>query len=327
MSFGGSSSNNEAKQARQDEDARQERIRQGTSRINDIFNGSVKGVGSVGDIFDPNSTYYNNDGSVWKPLGTSMVSVPGTAGGAAGGAAVRKVRGADGSWEMVGGQHGSNVGSTGTNGNRLASGIYAGEGRSTGATKRAMTPEEEYAAARGGLHSGKQFDGGFTDEFFNTLRQNYINYATPQLEDQHSKAEKELTFSLARSGNLNSSVRGQQAGELQQMYDLNKQKVADDALAYETTSRTGIEDARANLIQTLNATGDAEGAANSALARANALSKPSAYSPLSQLFSDFTAGLGAQAAQERAEAASGGSYSSKYNTGLFGNAGRVKVSA
>jgi len=170
------------------------------------------------------------------------------------------------------------------------------------------------------------FDGQFNDEFYSGQRQNYIDYATPQLQDQYSDAEKELAFSLARGGNLNSSARAAKAADLQQLYDLNSQKVADDALSYETQARTGVEDARSNLITTLNATGDAEQAASSALARSTALSKPTAYSPLSQLFADFTNTLGVQAAQERAAAASGGSYSPTYNTGLFGNTGRVVVS-
>lgn len=173
---------------------------------------------------------------------------------------------------------------------------------------------------------GKGIRGNFTPDFFKARRNSYTNYAKPQLNDQYGKAQKELTFALARSGNLDSSVRGEKLGELQKLYDLNKQKIADEALAHETQTRTSVEDARANLIATLNATGDAQGAANAALTRASALSKPAAYSPLSQLFADFTAGLGTQAAMERAEALSDGGYKARYNTGLFGGAGRVQVS-
>jgi hypothetical protein len=122
---------------------------------------------------------------------------------------------------------------------------------------------------------------------------------------------------------LDSSARGEKLGDLQKLYDTQKQAVADKALSYETSARNSVEDARANLIQTLNATGDAEGAANSALARSQALSQPDAYSPLGQLFTDFTNGLGIQAAQERSYAAGGAK--PLYNTGLFSNAGRVSV--
>jgi hypothetical protein len=171
----------------------------------------------------------------------------------------------------------------------------------------------------------KTFDSQFNDKFFDDRRDAFMDYATPQLEDQYNSAGKELTFALARGGNLDSSARGQKLGELQKLYDINKQKVADDALASSTQARNAVEDARGNLITTLNATGDAQGAASSALTRASALSQPAAYSPLGQLFTDFTSALGIQAAQERAAAASGGSYAPAVNTGLFGNAGRVTV--
>lgn len=169
------------------------------------------------------------------------------------------------------------------------------------------------------------FDSQFTPGYYDKQRDSYINYANPQLEDQYGNAQKELTFALTRSGLLDSSARADKEGELQQLYDLNKQKVADDALAYSTKAKTSVEDARSNLISTLNATGDAEGAASSALARAGALSQPAAYSPLTQLFTDFTAGLGTQAALEKANYY-GGAAKPRYDTGLFTpNSNAVKV--
>lgn len=170
------------------------------------------------------------------------------------------------------------------------------------------------------------FDSQFNDDYFNKRQQSFLEYANPQLEDQYGDAQKELTFALARGGNLNSSARAEKAGELQQKYDLNKQQVADQALSYGTEARNAVEDARSNLIATLNATGDAQGAANSAISRASVLSKPQAYSPLTQLFADFTAGLGTQAALEKANYYSGGQTGARYNTGLFApSSNAVKV--
>lgn len=170
------------------------------------------------------------------------------------------------------------------------------------------------------------FDGQFTPDYFNQQQQNYINYATPQLEDQRDKASKELTFALARAGLTDSSVRADKEGELQKQYDLNKQQIADEALSYKGKAQSSVEDARANLISTLNATGDAEGAANSAISRSATLSQPAAYSPLADLFANFTAGLGTQAALEKANAY-GDAPKPRYSTGLFGpSAGSVKVS-
>lgn len=272
-----SSSSSEAKAARADEVARQERIRQGTSRINSIFDGGTYVTDQLGTdaTYDPTKTYYNADGTAWSPSSSS-------------------------------------------------SGLDLTDPTSWGTSSAA----KQFASAvkDGSLYGGTATSDGFTDDYYASQRQAYSDYATPQLQDQYSDAQKELTYSLARGGNLNSSTRATKAADLQQLYDLNAQKVADDALSYETTARTSVEDARANLITTLNATGDAEQAASSALARSTALSQPTAYSPLSQLFTDFTGTLGIQAAAEKAAAASGGSYSPTYNTGLFGNTGRVVVS-
>lgn len=204
-------------------------------------------------------------------------------------------------------------------------------GKKGGSSNEAAQARADEQARQEKIRQGTErvnsiFDSQFTDDYFGSQRDAYSTYAMPQLQDQYGDAQKELTFALARGGNLNSSTRADKSAELQQLYDLNAQKVADDALSYETQARTGVEDARSNLITTLNATGDAEQAASSALARSTALSQPTAYSPLSQLFADFTNTLGIQAAQERSAAASGGSYSPTYNTGLFGNTGRVVVS-
>ncbi len=162
------------------------------------------------------------------------------------------------------------------------------------------------------------FSQNFNDASYGARKQSYLDYATPQLEDQYAKAQKELVYALDRGGNLDSSTRAQKLGELEQLYGTNKQAVADQGLAYETQARTAVEDARADLIRTLNSTGDADGAANSAISRSGALSQPDAYSPLGQLFTDFTAKLGTQAALERASALSGGAIQPRFTTGLFG---------
>lgn len=157
------------------------------------------------------------------------------------------------------------------------------------------------------LYSGTETRGGFDDEFFDKQRQAYLDFAMPQLEDQKSGASRELVYSLARSGQLEGSARAQQQSELQKLYDLESQNIADKALDYENKSRTDVENARSDLISTLNATGDATGAANSALARSAALSQPEAYSPLADLFTSYTNALGTSAAAERARSYGWGS--------------------
>lgn len=272
MGWGSGGSNDEARRAREDEQARQARIREGTQRINTIFDGGLTGSGKLGAgaQFDPSKQYFTADGRAWTPPNSGPPSL---------------------------------FGASGAGGTSFEDMVKAGK-----------------------LFTGTENRSGFDDSFFEGRRNAFLDYSRPQLQEQYGDAQRDMSFALARGGLLDSSVRGEKAGELQQLYDLQNQNIADQARDYETQSRNAVEDARANLISTLNVTGDAEGAANAALARSAALSRQPAYSPLGQLFSDFTASLGQQAAQERAASMSGGWYRPAVNTGFFGNTGRVKVS-
>jgi hypothetical protein len=192
--------------------------------------------------------------------------------------------------------------------------------------ERARRDEEErQARIRSGTRKiDRVFDKEFTPGFYKGQEKAYKDYAVPQLDKQHEKAGEELSFDLARRGGLNSSVRADQEADLGELYDLNRQGLTDKAREFGTTARTNVEDARNDLILTLQSTADASGAAKSALSRAGALSRPPAYSPLEDAFLSFTSGLGTQAGLERA-AAAGSPYKPRYNTGLFGNTGSVKV--
>jgi len=195
-----------------------------------------------------------------------------------------------------------------------------GKGGDGGAGQVRADEQARQANIRQGTEKiNSTFDSEFTPTFYDARRDAFLNYATPQLEDQFKDAQKQLTYSLDRNGTLDSSIRAQKEADLQKLYDTNRRSVADQALGYSTQAKTAVEDGRANLIATLNATGDAEGAANSALARSQALSAPDTYSPLAQLFTSFTSGLGQQAALEKAAALSGGAISPQYTTGLFGS--------
>lgn len=189
---------------------------------------------------------------------------------------------------------------------------------------RAEEQERQERIRKGTKRVNRTFDRQFDDAFFDGQSKRYTDYAMPQVDEQRGEAAKELTFAMSRAGQLEGSTRADLAGELQKKYELQSQKVKDDALAFGTNTRNNVESARTDLIGMLNATGDAEGAARSAISRAAALSQPAAYSPLTSLFADFTSGLGTQAAAERAFAYGGPKPT--YNTGLFApRSGAVSV--
>ena len=272
-----------AEEARQDEKKRQREIRQGTAAINDTFSQfgpqySVTGQIGADAAFDPNATYYTANGQVWTPPAAKAGSDPNA---------------------------------------QLAS-MFGGtlpEGISLPGGTAAVDPAEAFRkAAAEGLYTGREQTG----DFFQNIENAFVDYARPQVDNQFNDAREQLTYALARNGTLDSSVRGENTADLQRDYDLQLQNVRDQARGYATEARNNVERARADLITNLQVTGDATGAANAALNRASALATPPSYSPLGQLFTDFTAGLAQQAAFERAEAYSGGAIRPRYNTGLFG---------
>jgi hypothetical protein len=173
------------------------------------------------------------------------------------------------------------------------------------------------AARQAAITSGTDAINGtfsqFNDDFYNKQKQGYLDYATPQLASQMADAKKQLTYSLDRSGMLDSSARSQKEAELQKLFDTNSRSVADQGLSYENTAKSNVESARSNLLSTLSSTGNADAAANSALNQASALSQPATYSALGSMFSDFTSGLAAAATAAK-------------NTALYGTGGGTGAS-
>lgn len=159
--------------------------------------------------------------------------------------------------------------------------------------------------------------GQFDDNFYTGRRSAYLDYATPQLQDQYTDAQKQLAFALDRAGTTDSSIRAAREAELSKLYDTNLRAVTDEALSYENSARNNVEQSRSNLLTTLQSTADANAAAQQAQNQAASLTQPDTYSPLAQLFTTFTNQLGNQAAVERASYASGGAITPTVSTGLF----------
>lgn len=205
-----------------------------------------------------------------------------------------------------------------------------GKGGKNAAGEEAARARAEEAARQARIRKGtksiNETFGQFDDNFYGDIRDAFTDFARPQLDDQFRKASEQGTYALARSGTLDSSMRGEQTADMQKQFDISLQDLTDKARGYETEARNNVERARGDLISMLQVTGDATGAANSALTRASALATPPAYSPLGQLFQDSTAMLSQQMAAERAFALGLGP-KPRNSTGLFApsGAGSVKV--
>lgn len=171
------------------------------------------------------------------------------------------------------------------------------------------------------------FDKQFTPDFYKNIKQGYLDFANPQLDNQYRDAQKQLTYSLARSGNLDSSTRADQFGDLTTAYNQNRQQVAADANSRSSAAQDAVNSSRSGLISALNATGDATAAANNATSQAAALSAPPAYSAIGDMFGGLTSALAQQGQYARMAALMGGGGGGGFGgMSLFGpSSGAVRV--
>lgn len=160
----------------------------------------------------------------------------------------------------------------------------------------------EEAARQARITEGKEAINsafaGYDDTFYNERAQDYVDYATPQIEDQYKDAMKSLRIALARNNNLNSSYAAEKFADVKSDYLQGLTDAERKGMDYANQVRSSLASAQSNLQQQNASLADptliAQMAANS-IASSTAL--PS-YSPVAQLFAGVTDGLATQAQLE-----------------------------
>jgi hypothetical protein len=140
--------------------------------------------------------------------------------------------------------------------------------------------------------------GQFNDDFYNQRSQSYLDFAMPQLDRQYQDQMRQLTAALARSGNLNSSLRGDLMGQLQREYDTGKLSLADQARGFSDQARTGVSAAQARLMESNAQLADPGMIRNSAMAEAQGLQANPQFANLGQLLSNLSANVGGSATRQ-----------------------------
>jgi hypothetical protein len=134
--------------------------------------------------------------------------------------------------------------------------------------------------------------GQFNDDFYNARAKSFTDYAMPQLDTQYQDAMRSLTASLARSGNLNSSLRGETMAKAQREYDAQKLSLADRGMQYANDARSAIERARSELFATNASLADPGSIRTLAQQRAQAAAAQNGFSPLGLMLSDLAGTVG-----------------------------------
>ena len=270
---GGGDGGRAAREARQREEERQARIKSGMSRIDAIFDGGTVGSGGA-DRYDPNASYVTADGGAFAaPTKTETY----------------RDYGANYRGNGVAGDEGGGGGTIGKDGVRIG-----GTDGYVTKTRNVLDMDAVNSMLNnGGLFTGTEERKGFTDDFYDKRSQAYVDFATPQLEDQYKDASAALTSALSRSGQLRSTLAGDRSSKLQKSFATQRQSVVDKGREYANTARRNINASRDDAVSMLQASADPDAAVSSALNKASAARDAvPAFDPLAPVFQNATAGLG-----------------------------------
>lgn len=160
----------------------------------------------------------------------------------------------------------------------------------TAAIMRSQEQQRQQNVTRGTGKINAAFSG-FGPDFYNQRESDYKDFYMPQVDQQAKDAGDQLTYSLARGGNLDSSTGNQQAAKLTQKINDARGSVAEGAFGAGQAAQQDIEGNRSDLIKMLEGGSNIANVANTASARAQALTRPPPYSPLTDLFANFTGQL------------------------------------
>ena len=138
-----------------------------------------------------------------------------------------------------------------------------------------------------------QTTGGFDDAFYNNYRQKVLDYYQPDEQRQYDAAQRDLKYSLARAGTLQSSTAADKQGELAYNDALQKANIVANANTQEGNLKSQIQSNKQALINQLYTTEDPTLTANLAesSAQASQLQDPQ-LTPAAALFTPALSTVG-----------------------------------
>lgn len=257
---------------RQQEEARQARIRDGMARIDELFNGKQVTVTS-----NPYQTRQGlSDGEYYDANGRAYQI-----------------------------QNGGDAGNVNWATQKRATGRIREKGRDGGfvlgndmpmvdSAPQYQSPAGAWEDLPSTLYGSREFvnQPGFDDAFFDKRAQAYQDFALPQVQQQYGDQQKALTFALARGGNLQSSLSSDKNAELDKDYALQKQAVYDTGQDYVNQGKSDLAAQKASAVSMLQATADPDASYSVAQQAAQQLSAMPAFTPLSPVVKNVASGLG-----------------------------------
>lgn len=124
----------------------------------------------------------------------------------------------------------------------------------------------------------------FNDGYYNTYKNNYLDFYNPQLDKQFGNTNRSLTYALAGRGLLDSSVGAEAVGDLFKRYLDEKSNVTGAAQDAANQLKSGVESTKSNLYTLNESASDPQTVANRAIGEASAIAMPQSYTPLQDVF-------------------------------------------
>jgi hypothetical protein len=163
--------------------------------------------------------------------------------------------------------------------------MYGGGASDGGA---AQLEKQRQAKIQTGIGNIDEKFSGFNDDYFNKVKQDYLNYATPQVMNEYQRTKNQLTYSLARNGLMKSGIATQRDASLNTELSRQETNLANSAQSEANTSRAKVSDAKTNVTNQLISSADPSVAATQAAEASAGLRNPSSFAPIGNLFGDWT---------------------------------------
>ena len=161
--------------------------------------------------------------------------------------------------------------------------MYSGSGDGGAAAREKKTQEQ----IDSGMATINQNFAGFNDDFYKKAATDYTNYATPQMMGDYQNTKNNLTYSLARSGILNSGAAVSKNASLSKELSTNESNIANTAQDQSNQLRTNVSNQRNSLISQVEAGAKPGEVATSTAAATSSLRAPTALPAVGNMFSDW----------------------------------------
>ena len=158
---------------------------------------------------------------------------------------------------------------------------------------RAEEDARQVRIGEGMTEIGTVFDG--MQPVLDQRRSAMEGFYLPQLDKQFEQTRDDLTYALARSGQLTSSTAGKKQGDLSEAFGLQRASLEGDIAGDLASTQTRMNAQRQSLEAGLRASGDATAASNAALQSAVTFRADTpTLNPIGNVFYGLAQGIGAQ---------------------------------